>query len=85
MPANTEEIAAAKMTELSNSLDRIVDCLKILSGQEKGSSALAEMELKEEMAYPYLFYDIEHILIKETEKWRAFLDLAQKYQLTLST
>ena len=39
------------------------------------------MELKEEMAYDYLFYDAQQIL---KQKWDRFLDLAEKYKAVLT-
>lgn len=89
MPAATGEIIASKMHELKASLTRIIDWLEILAGEKQGSSPLAEVELLEEMAYPYLFYDAHLVLDRELsldkkgDKWKHFLNLARKYQLVL--
>jgi len=93
MPPQSKELIPEKMTELKESLNRVVDHLKILAGKTKGSTALAELELKEEMAFPYLFFDASLVLEqslsryraedKSQEKWRRFLDLGLKYQLIL--
>ncbi len=79
MPKNTEEIINKKMKELLPSLKRIISHLEICSGVKNGSTALAELELQEEFAYPYLFYDIDQLLPKK-DKWKHFLTLARKYQ-----
>ena len=87
MPQETEEIICAKIEELGKSLLRIIDQLEILSGEKEGSIHLAEWELSQEMAYPYLFYDIDAVLEKEAflrgplNKWEEFLTLARKYWL----
>jgi hypothetical protein len=90
MPASTGEVIRTKVAEMKESLDRIVGYLQILAGKERGSAALAEMELKEEMAYPYLFYDVDPVLRQALrwkfpeERWKRFLDLAKQYQWMLS-
>ena len=87
MPLQTKEIIGQKMSELRESLDRIIQHLEICSGVKKGSSHLAEMELMDEMAYPYLFYDALRILEIENQdpskKWSRFLHLAKQYQHVL--
>jgi hypothetical protein len=88
MPANTAEVIDCKMGELRESLDRIVAHLEVLAGKRGGSKPLAEIELQDEMAMPYLFYDIEDLLSRMSapseSKWSRFLDLAMKYKVTLS-
>src|SRR5690606_33858490 len=74
MPAGTDEQVAAKMDELKESLHRLIGHLEILAEEKKGSSALAEMDLKEEIAFLYLFYDIYH-LFSGPDLWRKGLDL----------
>ncbi len=71
-----------KLTELKESLDRLIDHLQILTGEKKGSTALAEVELQDELATSILFYDIERLLPKES-RWEFYLDLARKYQTRL--
>lgn len=93
MPSQAKELIPQKMGELKESLNRIVGHLEILAGKKKGSSALAELELKEEMAYPYLFFDAFQILEQSLsrfkgedkfhQKWTRFLDIAIKYKHVL--
>jgi hypothetical protein len=94
MPAHTEEILKEKMGELKESLDRVVGHLEVCVGSVSGSRALAEIELQEEMAFPYLFYDWSQVLEKDLElncprekkreeKWKRFLNLAKCYQIVL--
>lgn len=80
MPAFTKEKILEKMGDLKESLFRVIDFLEILSGQKKGSSAMAEMELEEEIANIYLFYDIRHILKPGPTFWKNWLGLAKKYE-----
>jgi Uncharacterized protein conserved in bacteria len=74
-----------KLDELRFSLLKVIDHLHILSGLKSGSTVLAEIEMKEEIAFSVLFYDVFRILphIVRTNKssthWPAFLELAQKY------
>lgn len=78
MPLKTEEIVGEKLKELKESLDQVIAHLEILAKEKKGSSALAEMELREELAFAVLFYDADGLF--QGEKWRQFLDLARKYR-----
>ena len=80
MPEGTEAKIGEKIQELKESLDRLIDDLRILSGEKKGSKAVAEMELKEESAYLYLFYDIYQVLKAGPTFWKSWLDLALKHQ-----
>ncbi len=82
MPADAREKIAEKMGELKESLTRLIDYLQILAGEKKGSAALAEMEIKEEPAYLYLFYDIAQVLKAGPGFWKAWLELALKYEKT---
>ena|SRR3990167_5269736 len=95
MPSHTGDLIAEKMKALSESLDRILVHLEICAGKKEGSSALAQIELVEEIAYSYLFYDVFSVLEKELErsvslenreqeKWTRFLKLAKCYQKVLS-
>lgn len=79
MPAVSKKIIEEKMGELQMSLNRLIEFLEILSGEKKGSSALAEMELKEEISYLYLFYDIYQVLKAGPTFWKSWLDLSRKY------
>jgi hypothetical protein len=85
MPEQATQIIENRMQELSLSLSRVIDHLEVLSLKQKGSLPLSEIELKEEMATDFLFYDIFEILEKEKtlplqDKWEHFLSLAKKYQ-----
>jgi hypothetical protein len=80
MPKNTQEKILEKMGELKKSLGRLIGHLRVLSQEKKGSCALAEVELKEEMAFLYLFYDIFQILKPGPAFWKTWLDLALKYE-----
>jgi hypothetical protein len=94
MPEKSGEIIDEKMKELKESLDRIVVHLEVRAGNTPGSHALAEIEIQDEMAAPYLFYDAFRIVTrdlgadlspeeKEGEKWKRFLILAKNYQKVL--
>jgi hypothetical protein len=91
MPVNSSKIIDEKIKELFASLHRLVAHLEVLAKRE---SPLDELELVEEMAYSYLFYDVHQLLEKEIhlfpffpkdrqarsqEKWRRFLHLAKKH------
>jgi hypothetical protein len=80
IPAFTKEKILEKIEALKQSLLRVIDFLEILAGQKKGSAALAEMELEEEIANIYLFYDIRHILKPGPLFWGSWLELAKKYE-----
>lgn len=89
MPDSTMQTVAAKREELRLSLSRIVGHLEVLTKEKKGSFALAEVELQEEIAKDLIFHDVFAILEKGRvgksplsleEKWRGFLDLAKYYQ-----
>ncbi|HET9886002.1 MAG TPA: 6-hydroxymethylpterin diphosphokinase MptE-like protein, partial [bacterium] len=83
MPANTAEVIQAKLQELTKSLERVVDHLAILAGKKHGSTALAELDLREELAFAVLFYDVDALFPRE-EKWEHFLHLAEQYLLIAS-
>lgn len=80
MVPGAEEIIEKNLKELHQSLLRLIDHLKILAQEKKGSAALAEMELQEEIAALYLFYDIRQILKPGACFWERWLDLAIKYE-----
>ncbi|HSX37483.1 MAG TPA: 6-hydroxymethylpterin diphosphokinase MptE-like protein [Chlamydiales bacterium] len=89
MPGNTGKIIKKKMGELTKSLEKVVGHLEICAGVKVGSNALAEMELRDEMAFHLLFYDAESVMAKDlqdpNQKWIRFLRLAQQYQYVLQT
>lgn len=93
MPERCGEIIEEKLQEMRESLSRIIGHLEVLAGKKKGSQALAEIELQDEMAMPYLFYDIGLLLERNMPsgepqpaeaKWGRFLELALKYQITMA-
>jgi len=83
MPKNTAKLIEEKTLELKESLAKVIEHLLILADQKKGSKALAEMELKEESAFFYLFYDIYQVLKMDEFFWTHWLDLAKKYKAVL--
>ncbi|MES2274218.1 MAG: 6-hydroxymethylpterin diphosphokinase MptE-like protein, partial [Chlamydiota bacterium] len=82
MPADAPHVISQKIDEMKLSLERSIGFLRILSREEKGSIVLAEMELKEEMAYLYLFYDIHQVLdqslLRTFRSWVPAESVAQK-------
>lgn len=87
MPSSTKEVLLTCTEALFASLERVIKHLRILSERK---SPLDELELKEEMAYAYLFYDTLSVLSKELsldfpdkapeqEIWKRFLQLALGY------
>ncbi|MBI3900695.1 MAG: motility associated factor glycosyltransferase family protein [Chlamydiia bacterium] len=87
-PLDTKDLIEKKIEELKKSLDEVIACLVILAGEKKGSCSLAELELRDELAFSLLFYDAEKILVrdlvlqkKEESLWPSFLSLARKYKL----
>jgi hypothetical protein len=80
-----------KLDELKTSLQTLISHLEILAGEKKGSKALAELELKEELAASILFYDIGKVLRQllgpdaaADAKWRAYLTMARKHLANFS-
>ena len=72
------------LQELKGSVLSVIGHLEILSGRKKGSKALAELELKEELAGSVLFYDMEKVLeqasrVSALPKWERYLEIANKY------
>lgn len=84
MPLFTKEKIGERMGELKESLARLIGHLQILSKEKKGSAAVAEMDLKEEIAYLYLFYDIYQVLKQDSQFWKKWLELSLKYQEMLN-
>jgi hypothetical protein len=83
MPKNTSAILSEKRKELQNSLDRLIGCLEILVLERQGSAALAEIDLKEEIAFACLFYDIFEVIKSGPGFWQDWLALARKYAKVL--
>ncbi len=81
----TKSTILAKMDGLKESLERSITCLQILAKEVEGSTALAELDLKEEDAYAYLFYDMPQVLPQMAKAaaienpWVCFLKLARQY------
>lgn len=80
------------LTELKLSLERLITHLEILSGKKRGSKALAELEMREELATSILFYDMPKVLeqtlsrkvrergeAREAAGWMLYLQIAQKH------
>ncbi len=84
MPTDTAAKIAEKIGELRESLSRLAHHLEVLSGEKKGSQALAEIELKDEIAYLYLFYDVYQILKEGPSFWRSWLNLVRKYEQVIA-
>ncbi len=84
MPTSAAEKIEEQMEMLGNSLGKVIESLEILAGEKKGSQALAELELQEEIAALYLFYDIRQILKPGPTFWQKWLELARKYEAMLS-
>jgi hypothetical protein len=77
MPNACESTLRNKTQELSQSLNAVLSHLEILVENENpGKCALAEIEIKEELAYDILFFDVEKTLRKnerDAEKyWNDF-------------
>lgn len=52
------KLSVPDLTELHTSLERVIDDLRILAGEKKGSKALAEVELQQELAVAILFHGV---------------------------
>ncbi len=81
MPKKAAETIELKMGELKESLLRVIDHLRVLAKEKRGSAALAELELKEEMAALYLFHDVYQIFKFDEFFWKKWLELALKYEV----
>ncbi|MBI5272352.1 MAG: motility associated factor glycosyltransferase family protein [Chlamydiia bacterium] len=95
MPLDTADVIRKRLEELKTSLARVVLHLEVIAeGKSPGMAAIAELEMVDEIAYLYLFYDaplvIERELAKEgiaedaNKKWERFLRLAKQYQQSLT-
>jgi hypothetical protein len=83
MPADCQSILTKKIKELCQSLDAVLSHLDVLvRNQHPGRCAIAEIEIREELAFGILFYDIEKTLRKEDQDsniyWRAFQRMARE-------
>jgi hypothetical protein len=85
MPENSDLIIKTKIKELKNSLDRLIGHLQVLAKVKQGSSALAEVEIQEEIAFLYLFHDIRKIFANDELFWEKWLSLAIKYKETMQS
>lgn len=84
MDEKTEKVLKEQIQELKKSFFRLKDHLEILSHEKEGSFALAEMEVEEEVAYLYLFYDIRQIFQNSATFWKDWLSLLRRYEPFLS-
>lgn len=78
----TGKIIQEKMRELKSSLEKSISHLEVLSGEKKGSKALAEIELEDELARDLLFYDAKEVLssvCKKEELYQEYLAMAQRF------
>lgn len=80
MPKNSKEVIQKEIDALRKSLERLIENLRILAGEKAGSSALAELEIEEEIASCYLFYDIRRVFPEEESFWKSWLSLALRYR-----
>ncbi len=78
MPTHSQEVIEKKVGELKESLSRSIEQLQILNGEKKGSKALAELELKEEIAYVVLLSSLEELFASPEPFWKEALALATK-------
>ena len=78
MPANAQEVIDREMTQLKGSLDRIINCLEVLARKKGGSTALAEVELQEETAFSFFFYDAHSILTLPERSFPASREAKEK-------
>ncbi len=78
MPEKTAQVIEEKVRELDESLGRVIEFLRILSGEKKGSKALAEVEMRDEIAYVVLFADLHQTI--ELGKWGEWLSFALAYK-----
>jgi hypothetical protein len=83
MDKNSSQVIQERLQELTKSLDLLIEQLEILAKKRGGSAALAEIELKEQIAFLYLFYDIYQILPQDDTFWHRWLDLALQYKAAL--
>jgi hypothetical protein len=86
MPPNTASILTEKTGELCRSLQSVLKHLEILARDDnRGRSALAEIELRDELAYSIIFFDVEKTIHAATmsEKkdrafWQMFYEIARE-------
>lgn len=83
MAERTKETVESKIDELKKSLVRVIDHLRVLAEEKKGSKALAELEIHDELAYSVLFYDVYQLFREDPHFWSKWLQLACKYELVL--
>ncbi|HEY4255241.1 MAG TPA: 6-hydroxymethylpterin diphosphokinase MptE-like protein [Chlamydiales bacterium] len=87
MPSNP-----SLLQELRISLERLIAHLETLSGQKSGSKALAELEMRDELATSILFYDMPKVLeqtlsrkvrekgaLRDAASWTLYHQVAKKY------
>lgn len=74
MPEGTKEKIDAKIQELKESLQRLIEHLRILAKEKKGSPFLAELEMKEELAFSLFFYDLDQMMDQALDrKFRSWM------------
>ncbi len=96
MPADCAEVITQSKRELTESLDRVVEQLRIQATEPEGSGrfALAEVEMQEEEAYLFLlrelFTRMERVMghqwgvAEKSERYKLLLDVAIRYRESLT-
>ena len=91
MPADSAEVVAKSQRELTESLERVVEQLRIQATEPEGSgrAALAEVEMQEEEAYLFLlrelFLRMERVMGRQwataerSKRYELLLDVATRY------
>lgn len=80
MPQSAGEVISSNLEALKESMDRLIGHLAVMCGKEEGIKAISELELAEEIATLYLFYDIRHILKNPETFWEKWYEIALEYQ-----
>ena len=95
MPANSAEVIAKSREELTESLHRVIEQLRVQATEpeESGRFALAEVEMQEEEAYLFLlrelFIRMEHVMgrqwatAEKSKKYELLIDVAERYEKAL--
>lgn len=86
MPENARSILEEKVNELKESLQAVLAHLEVMIHEKSfGLRALAELELKEELAYAILLFDAEKTIrialgcVDDYAFWKAVQELAKRY------
>ena len=92
MPNGARAILREKREELHKSIQAVIGYLTTLALEKNfGRRALAELELKEELAYAILLFDCEKTIrtalgeVDESAYWKALLEMAKRYDSVLAS